>query len=235
MSEKQTIASLISQAAKKLHNDFDYIRNTNSHAGEKGSETEDAVRKFLNDHMPKRFHATGGFVIDTDNQMSGHQDVIIYDALSSPVFRYEGANEIVSADAVASVIEVKSVLNKDHLENGYGKVAEVKRLKKRPVSNMDQNPTQGSLMTTATLGIVLGFESDVDLDTLAKHCVDLNKEYEYTHRPDMVVVLDVGVINYVAQFVGARQAGDLAPACDEDFVIPPAMSISCRERMGHSH
>ncbi len=57
--------------------------------------------------------------------MRRHQDVIIYDALSSPVFRYEEV-KIVSADAVASVIQVKSVLNKDPLENGYKKIAEVR-------------------------------------------------------------------------------------------------------------
>jgi hypothetical protein len=38
MSDKNTIAGLISQAAKKLRDDFEYIRNTNPHAGEKGGE-----------------------------------------------------------------------------------------------------------------------------------------------------------------------------------------------------
>ena len=87
MTEKSTIAGLISKAAKKLHEEFEYIRETNSHAGEKGGETEEKVREFLNGHIPKRFHATAGFVIDVDNQMSDHQDVIIYDAQTSPVYR----------------------------------------------------------------------------------------------------------------------------------------------------
>jgi hypothetical protein len=88
--EKRTIAGLISSAAKKLRDDFEYIRETNSHSGEKGGETEEKVRGFLNGHIPKRFQATAGFVIDVDNQMSDHQDVIIYDAQSTPVYRYEG-------------------------------------------------------------------------------------------------------------------------------------------------
>jgi hypothetical protein len=85
MTEKSTIAGPISNAAKKLRDDFEHIRETISHSGEKGGETEDKVREFLNGHMPKRFHATKGFVIDTDNQMSDHQDVIIYDEQSSAV------------------------------------------------------------------------------------------------------------------------------------------------------
>jgi hypothetical protein len=221
MSDKSTIAGLISQAAKKLRDDFEYIRNTNPHAGEKGGETEDKVREFLNGHIPKRFQVAAGFVIDVDNQMSDHQDVLIYDAQSSAVYRYDGNNQIIPADAVAVVMEVKSVLNRSHLENAYEKIADVKRLKKNPMSDMDQNATASKLITTGTLGIVLGFRSDIDLDTLAAHCVELNDNYETMHRPDLIVVLDVGVINYTAEFIGMRQTGDLATTTGEDAPIPP--------------
>ena len=37
----------------------------------------------------------------------------------------------------------------------------------------------------------------------------------------MIVLLDVGVINYTVQFVGTRNMGDLAVAADDEFVIPP--------------
>jgi hypothetical protein len=171
--------------------------------------------------MPKRFHATKGFVIDADNQMSNHQDVIIYDEQSSPVYKYDGANQIVSADAVAAIIEVKAVLNKSQLEEAFAKIEEVKRLKKRPISEMDQNATASTLTTTGTLGIILGFGSDISLEKLAEHCVELNERYETAHRPDIIVVLDVGVINYTAQFVGARNMGDFAVASPDEFVIPP--------------
>ncbi|HEV2491540.1 MAG TPA: DUF6602 domain-containing protein [Terriglobia bacterium] len=221
MTEKSTIAGLISQAAKKLRDDFEHIRNTISHSGEKGGETEDKVREFLNGHIPKRFHATKGFVIDADNQMSDHQDVIIYDEQSSPVYKYDGANQIVSADAVAAVMEVKAVLNKSQLEEAFAKIEEVKRLKKHPISEMDQKATSSTLTTTGTLGIILGFGSDISLEKLAEHCLELNEKYETAHRPDIIVVLDVGVINYTAQFVGARNMGDLAVASDDEFMIPP--------------
>jgi hypothetical protein len=48
VAEKNTIAGLISRAAKRLHDDFENIRETVSHSGEKGGETEDKVREFLN-------------------------------------------------------------------------------------------------------------------------------------------------------------------------------------------
>ena len=156
-----------------------------------------------------------------DNQMSDHQDVIIYDAQSSPVYRYEGNNQIVSADAVAVIFEVKSVLNKAQLENAYEKIDEVKRLKKRPITDMDQKSTASSLTTIGTLGVILGFGTDIGLDKLAEHCLEFNERYESTHRPDLIVVLDVGVINYMAEFVGMRKTGDLATTTGEDTPIPP--------------
>ena len=221
MTEKSTIAGLISKAAKKLRDDFAHVRDTIAHSGEKGGETEDKVREFLNGHLPKRFHATKGFVIDVDNQMSDHQDVIIYDQQSSPVYKYDGANQIVSADAVAAIMEVKAVLNKGQLAEAFAKIEEVKRLRKRPISGMDQKATESTLTTTGTLGIILGFGSDISLTKLAEHCVELNEKYETAHRPDMIVLLDVGVINYTVQFVGTRNMGDLAVAADDEFVIPP--------------
>jgi hypothetical protein len=220
MTEQNTIAGLISKAAKKLRDDFEHVRETIPHSGEKGGETEDRVREFLNGHLPKRFHATKGFVIDIDNQMSGHQDVIIYDEQSSPVYKYDGANQIVSADAVAAIMEVKSVLNKSHLEDAFAKIEEVKRLTKRPISDMDQKATESTLTTTGTLGIIFGFGSEITLEKLADHCVELNEKFEMAHRPDIIVVLDDGVINYTAQFVGAQGMGDFAIASD-DFAVPP--------------
>jgi len=47
-------------------------------------------------------------------------------------------------------------------------------------------------------------------------------------------LLDVGVINYAAQFVGAPVIGDLAIAADDEFVIPPCFVIWSHVRMAHS-
>ena len=122
-------------------------------------------------------------MIDVDNQMSDHQDVIIYDQQSSPVYKYDGANQIVSADAVAAIMEVKAVLNKGQLAEAFAKIEEVKRLRKRPISGMDQKATESTLTTTGTLGIILGFGSDISLTKLTEHCVELNREVRNGSSP----------------------------------------------------
>src|SRR6267378_2215622 len=49
--------------------------------------------------------------------------VIIYDALVSPVYRYSEEMLMLPLDMVAAVIEVKSRLNKQEIEDGYKKIA----------------------------------------------------------------------------------------------------------------
>lgn len=221
MPGKETIAGYIAQAAKLLRAEFEHIRTTNPHAGEGGKEVENIVKEFLNHHMPQRFRATSGFVIDKFSEMSGHEDVLIYDALSSPVYRYTEENQIISADAIASVVEVKSVLNKKELENGFEKVSQVKKLHKSPISQMDQRATESNLTTHGTLGVVFGFSTDLNFATLAAHCAELNEQYDTYLRPDIIVILDVGVINYTANIVGSSQIVDFATTSEEDVPIPP--------------
>ncbi len=230
MTGKETIAGYIAQAATLLRAEFEYIRTTNPHAGEGGKEVENIVKDFLNHHMPQRFRATAGFVIDKYSEMSGHEDVLIYDALSSPVYRYAEENQIILSDAIASVVEVKSVLNKKELENGFEKIAQVKRLHKSPITNTDQKATESRLTTAGTLGVVFGLSSDLKLSTLAEHCAEFNEQYDTYVRPDIIVVLDVGVINYTANIVGSKQVIDFATTSEEDFPIPPFyVQLSARD------
>jgi len=88
------IQELISQAGKHLRDEFEVIKNTNPHYAERGSETEKILKDFLNDHLPKRFAAGSGFIIDQQNNISRQTDVIIYDALNSSIYRC-GPNSLI--------------------------------------------------------------------------------------------------------------------------------------------
>jgi hypothetical protein len=216
-----TVAQLFNDAAKKLRAEFEFIRTTNPHPGEKGNEAETVVRDFLNHHLPQRFRATSGIIIDTANSLSPQTDVIVYDALASPVYRYSEEMLILPLDMVAAVIEIKSRLNKGELEDGYKKIAACKRLKKTPVSGGDQQATGSELKTVATYGVIFGFSSDTSLATLSQHAEDLNGRYEPSAWPDLIVLLDSGTISYAAQFPGASALGHMMPPTHEEFAVPP--------------
>lgn len=220
-----TIAGLFTEAAKRLRADFEYVRITNPHQGEKGEEVESVLKTFLNAHLPQRFRAGSGIVIDFENNLSRQMDVIVYDALTSPIYRAAEKTQIIPAHTVAAVIEVKTSLNKGELEDAYKKIASCKQLKKPQSSSMDQPSTQSGLDSLGTMGIVFGFDADTSLETLGDNARGLNAEYESFLWPDMIVVLDRGVLTYTIQWPGAHDklAGWFAPQppVGHDRVSPP--------------
>jgi hypothetical protein len=202
--EDPTIASLLSDAAKYLRGEFEFIRSTNKHAGDAGEEVQEVLKKFLNKHLPKRWAAESGLIIDHANAISRQTDVIVYDALSSPVYRSGDKTCIVPNNNVAAVIEVKSRLNKAQLADAYLKIASCKKLMKDQLSDLDSNPTSGPATTTTTMGIVFAFSAETLLNTLAENMAELNAQYQSSQWPDLIVVLDTGTINYLVAYPGTK-------------------------------
>lgn len=231
--DSPTIASLFSDAADMLRSEFEYIRKTNPHSGEKGAEAEEVLKRFLNGHLPQRFRAASGIVLDDNNGLSRQTDVIVYDALDSAVYRASDRMQIVSANVTAAVIEVKSSLNAQTLTDGYAKIASVKTLEKSRIGVMDRPTTRSGLDTVGTMGVIFGFDSDLSLGTLAKHARELNSQYESYYWPDMIVVLDKGVVTYAVKWPGSDNplAGAMSPQHPKghDLVNPPPWFVSLVE------
>ncbi len=219
---------LIAAAGKKLQGDFDYIKNTNPHYAERGGEAEDILIKFLNDHLPKRYAATTGFVIDSTNDISKQVDVIVYDAINSPVFRKDERVMILPSDNVAVTIEVKSNLNKAELIDAAQKISKVKTLKKSPLSNIDQQVTMTDVVVTKTTGIVFAYSSTTSLETLANNLAEINKGIPFNEWIDVIIVLDKGLITYYVQSpIGKGIFGKISSiAPDAQWPLPYYISIS---------
>jgi len=219
------IQELISETGKHLRQEFEHIKNSNPHFAERGAEAEIILLDFLNQHLPKRFAAGSGLIVDHKNNISSQTDVIVYDAENCPVYRKGERVLILPCDNVASVIEVKSSLDKSQLEDASKKIASVKKLEKSPITNVDQPVTFSSLITTKTLGVVFAYESTTSLQTLAENLKEINQSVPSDHWIDLIVVLDKGVIGYTVQFLldqtcpgwfGGTPTKDIA-----DFSPPP--------------
>ena len=52
-----------------------------------GQELEATLKEFLKKKLPRRFDVASGILIGCDNAISRQTDVIIYDAMNSPVYR----------------------------------------------------------------------------------------------------------------------------------------------------
>lgn len=220
--EKILLKDLIQSAAKQLRQDFEEIQNNNPHAAESGAEAELILKAFLKDRLPRRFDIETGLVVGQDGTVSRQTDLIIFDALNSPVYRKGPKIHILPRDNVAAVIEVKSKLNKDQLKDAAKKIASVKTLRPTPITNIDQPVTFSDMIMTNTLGCVFAFDSYTSLVALADNLKEINSDYDSSDWIDLVVVLDKGYIGYAIQLPFEQHfPGWFGGACVDDFPLPP--------------
>lgn len=157
-----TRQTIFSQAARKLRHDFEEL-SVVPHSGLKGYQAEKIIRDFLNDHLPKRFSAGAGFIIDPYDNISKQTDVVIYDALNCPVYRASDEAAIFPSSNVAAVVEVKSSLDKERLEEAFNNVLKAKQLVKYRL------PESPFPITSQTLGCLFAFSSSLTLDKITEH------------------------------------------------------------------
>jgi hypothetical protein len=194
-----TRQEIFAQAAKKLRQDFAEL-STVPHAGLKGEQAGELVRKFLRGHLPKRFDVAGGIIMDTRDNLSKQTDVIIYDALHCPLYRASDRAAIIPSDNAAAVVEVKSRLDKERMREAFENINAVKTLDKTMLTSTP------FLMTCQTMGVLFAFETPLTMKTLLDHYCEFVTQYRLGRHIDMVMVLDRGVIT----LAGKIQRGEWA-------------------------
>jgi hypothetical protein len=216
------LVELLTAAGRKLREDFREIQACNPHAGDRGEEVENILKVFLSERLPKRFGVESGLVIGQEGAISRQCDVIIYDALNSPIYRTGTKLQILPRDNVAAVIEVKSKLNKDQLADAAEKIASVKSIKPSPIGGADQPVTFSNLINSGTLGCVFAFDSYTTLQTLAENLSEINSASHSDLWIDLVVVLDKGLVGYALQKIMHKSfIGWVGGPSTDDFLIPP--------------
>ncbi len=81
------------------------------HSGTRGTSREDGVREFLRNKLPGRYRVVEGEVVDRFDRRSTQLDVIVYDQMKDGPIETDNGRELVPAEAVLGVVEVKSVLS----------------------------------------------------------------------------------------------------------------------------
>jgi len=189
-------AAVFQMAARRLRQDFAAL-GVIPHRGLKGDEAADLVRRFLNEHLPKRFSAGSGFIIDRRDNISRQTDVVIYDAMNCPVYRASEDAAIFPADNVAAVVEVKSHLDGEQLRLAAANIAAAKSLAKT------KQPEVPFLVQSQTMGCVFAFDS-ISIETLEDHYVKALSDGGLGHHIDIILVLDVAVVALAAKPRGAH-------------------------------
>lgn len=110
------------------------------HHVDRGTFREAVIQDFLRPFLPERYGLISGEVFDAYGDVSGQMDIVIHDASFSPVLFKNKGNALLPAEGVFGVIEVKTNLDSQKLEQGLNTCASLKRLRREPSTSLDLLP-----------------------------------------------------------------------------------------------
>jgi hypothetical protein len=110
----RTFDQLLTSAEDQLWIGFERAQ-TKQHSVSRGESRENALSAFLASWLPKRFAVTTGEAIDSGERRTGQLDLVIYDRnLTAPLLA-EDSGDLLPAESLLAVIEVKSQLTSGEL------------------------------------------------------------------------------------------------------------------------
>jgi hypothetical protein len=210
----KTFDQLLTDAEEQLWLGFKRA-GAKTHRGSRGSSREEAVAKFLAGQLPARFGVTTGEAIDAEERRTGQLDVVIYDRNATAPLLAEKSGDLLPAESLLAVIEVKSRLNKGEMAKCAKAAKAISLL--RPYSKKFVAPRKGG--RSADDGrhrcqfSVLAFSSDLGRrDWCVKEWKRLKLAVDAASVPadriDRVLVLDRGMLVPPSATARTRSRGE---------------------------
>jgi hypothetical protein len=182
--------------AARMFAQFENIKR--KHRGETGRRREDDLREFLRCFFPRRLGIGTGEIAASDGSVSPQVDLIVYDALETPLLDSSESSIVVPVEGVFGVIEVSSRLDITKLREDVEKIRAVKALEKRAywAGNSDIVNSYAPHGTPRDVWPVLGFcfaYEGNELDNLRAGVRQLDTD-DLWNNLDMLCVLNQGCI-----------------------------------------
>lgn len=167
------------------------------HRGDRGENREQILRDFLSAHLPRRYGVTKGEIITKTGQHTHSADIIIYDALNTPVL-YSDATAVLPIEGVYGIIEVKSRLSKAEFLDAASKISAFKQLAPRELTVIETRYHVTVHRPSRPFGIVLGYQLDGNsLTSLQQNWAEENaRVHDVNYFVNAVAVLGEGVLNF---------------------------------------
>lgn len=157
--EQMNIKSLLRSKQTLLESKLDVLIN---HPVTKGDHCEGAWIDFFRSFLPSKYAVDKGFVFDSKEAVSEQIDIIIYDALYSPlIFETDAGEKFITVESVYAVFDSKQKIDKETVEYTNRKIESVVNLHRtsrrmvvagRGVSPRDLPPILGGILAATSAG-----------------------------------------------------------------------------------
>lgn len=163
-----------------------------SHKGDAGDSREQALLKFIADHLPIRCRvAQGGFIFDVHGNESKQMDLLVTNDLAIQ-FNNNGKG-FTSIEGCYCAISIKTEINKDELFDALHNIASIPLLTPETMElDPDLCRVDQAIYLSFPLKIVFAYRG-LKQETISQHLQDFysaNKEIQIQQRPDLIISLD---------------------------------------------
>ena len=177
--------------AEKMMIDF---RDTASisHKEVKGRARESIIfEQYLRPYIPPRYSISSGLITDVNGNSSRQQDLVIYDEFNTPVLKDLNSEKLFFPESVLAVVEVKSQLTYDELNDIVLKSASVWGLKRSPIGQIVLVPNL--IMPSANLMplcLSVSFNSKISLESAAQRLREIRSSNPLSHALSVACLLE---------------------------------------------
>lgn len=211
------LKELYRSVSSTLMNDFNKAGQY-KHSGNTGNYREDALNEFLKPRMPLKYGIGNGEIIGFQSESSKQSDLIIYDKEGSVPLDVSSTVQAYPVGSIYGVIEVKSQLSKPKLLEGLENIKSVKSL----VPNDSVTKSFGWAIHTyprpKPFGCIFAYKLDGNsLNSLVKNLREWESENAPEHWPNMVVVLNEGIIAHHP--MNGKPKWDSVENTDEPYLV----------------
>jgi hypothetical protein len=172
------------------------------HSGIRGDERAASLAEFLREHLPGDFDVAKGEAIDYKDARTGQLDLVVYDRSGSSPILIRNENILLPCESLYVVIEVKTTLTQDELNNAYLSAVKVRSLRPFKKQFVPARPDGAPADDHNYRCLYVVFAYDTNLgaeDWLNKEFVRIQSASGSTGAGldvvDRVVVLNRGMIN----------------------------------------
>lgn len=168
------------------------------HKAARGREREKLLEAFLGPLLPERFAIGHGEIRAANGVWSKEGDLIIYDRLSSPKLFVGEESQILPAESVVAVIEVKTTLDKKAIEEATKNIQSARRLEKEGMSTYIGPGLIGFGKPSPIFGALFAFQMGYkSLKAFANQWEQFQSPLPHGERINLVCVLGKRVIIHV--------------------------------------
>jgi len=167
--EKMSIKSMFKTKRALLESKLSVLLE---HPITKGDHCESAWIDFFRSFLPSKYSVDKGFVFDSKGNVSDQIDIIIHDALYSPlIFSTDAGEKFITAESVYAIFDSKPKIDKATLEYTSNKIASVVRLERSSRGIINAGKYDDPRKLTPVIGGILAIDA-VSNAAIEKHLSD---------------------------------------------------------------